>query len=53
MGEAGATEEAQFMTKGFTELGMGADAPCPVFPLFEIWASTEAAWAGDGKVRKQ
>ena len=50
MGEVGPKEEAQFMTKGFAELGMGTGAP---FTLLEIWVSTEAAWAGDGKVRKQ
>ena len=53
MGEACPTEEAQFMTKGFAELGIETGASFPLFPLFDIWASTEAAWAGDGKVRKQ
>ena len=52
-GEAGAMEEVQFITKGFAELGMEAGGAFPLLPLFEIWASTEAAWAGDGKVRKQ
>lgn len=50
IGEVGPTEDAQFMTKGFAEFGMGTGAP---FTLLEIWVSTEAAWAGDGKVRKQ
>lgn len=50
MGDAEVTADAQFMTKGFEELGICSEPP---FVPLEIWVSTEAAWAGDGNVKKQ
>lgn len=46
VGEADVTEDAQFKTKGFDELGMVGG-----FPPLLIWARMEAAWAGVGNVR--
>ena len=51
-GDAEVTADAQFMTKGLDELGICSGPPLPLGP-FEICASTDAAWAGEGKVRKQ
>jgi hypothetical protein len=44
------TEEAQLRMKGLLELGIVTGE---VLAVLLIWARTEAAWAGVGKVRKQ